>query len=260
MDLGIGGRTALVCASSRGLGLACAAALAEAGVAIVLNGRSSTTLAVAAEGLRRRFPAGDMRTVEGDVGTEAGRAAVLATCPAPDILITNAGGPPVGDWRNFSAEDWHRAVDANMLSAVFLTRAVLPAMIERGFGRIVNITSAMVKSPHELLALSTAARLALTGFVRSLAPTVVQQGVTINNLLPEQFDTDRLRSNIASLAARNGVPYEDELKRQIAASPARRFGKPEEFGATCAFLCSSHAGYMTAQNILLDAGRYPGIF
>jgi len=260
VNLGIAGRSALVCASSNGLGLACATALAAEGAAIVINGRSAESLDRAAASLRRRVPDAQVTSVQGDVTTAGGREAVLAACPAPDILVTNAGGPPVGDWRSFTEADWRRAVDGNMLSAILLIQSVMGAMMQKGFGRIVNITSAVVKMPHELLSLSTASRLGLTGFARSIAPGAIKHGITINNLLPEQFETDRLRSNLGALAKRNQTSLEEEVAKQIAANPAGRFGKPEEFGATCAFLCSAQAGYMTGQNILLDGGRFPGLF
>lgn len=259
MDLGIAGRTAIICASSRGLGKACAEALAGAGVNLVLTARSEGPLAETAAELRDRF-AVNVTTVAADVTTDEGRAAIVAACAAPDILINNAGGPPPGDWRQFERDDWHKAVEGNMLSAIFLIREYADGMAERGFGRIVNITSAMVKMPIPILSMSVAARLGLTGFVSGIAPTYIARGVTINNLLPEQFDTERLRKNLTFIAQKNGVSLEDEIATQTRTSPAGRFGRPEEFGATCAFLCSAHAGYMTGQNILLDGGRYPGIF
>lgn len=259
MDLGIAGRTAVVCASSRGLGRACAEALADNGVNLVINGRSEGDLAQTAEALRARFGV-EVTPVAADATTDDGREKILAACPAADILINNAGGPPPGDWRSFGREDWHKAVDGNLLSATFLIRAYADGMAERGFGRIVNITSAMVKAPNEMLSLSVAARLGLTGLVRGIAPGYAARGVTINNLLPEQFETERLRKNLSFLAERKGISLDDEIAAQTQSSPAGRFGRPEEFGATCAFLCSTHAGYMTGQNILLDGGRYPGVF
>jgi 3-oxoacyl-[acyl-carrier protein] reductase len=198
--------------------------------------------------------------VAADATTDEGIAALIAACAAPDILINNAGGPPPGDWRQFSREEWHKAIDGNLLSATFLIRAYADGMAARGFGRIVNVTSAMVKMPDEVLSLSVAARLGLTGFVRGIAPSFSSKGVTINNLLPEQFETERLRKNLTAIAGRRGVSLEEEIEARIQSGPARRFGRPEEFGATCAFICSAHAGYMTGQNILLDGGRYPGVF
>lgn len=258
MDLGIAGRKALVCGASKGLGRACAEALAEDGVEVTLVARDKASLESTAAEFGQRFgrqPA----IVAADVTTDAGRASVLKACPEPDILVNNAGGPPPGDWTTFESADWHKAVDANMLSAIFLIRAAMPAMRRRRFGRIVNITSAMVKMPHEMLSLSTAARLGLTGFVRGIAPSLAKDNITVNNLLPEQFETDRLRSNLAKLAERNRRAVEDEVRHQLSANPTGRFGRAEEFGATCAFLCSVKAGYITGQNILLDGGRYPGV-
>lgn len=259
MDLGLKGRTAIVCASSRGLGRACAEALAAEGAAIVLNGRTESDLLAAADELRARYDV-DVTTVLGDVATDDGREALVAACPAPDVLVNNAGGPPPGDWRTFDRKAWHDAIDSNMLGAIFLMRSYVDGMAERGFGRIVNITSAMVKMPLDILSLSVSARLGLTGFVRGIAPTVAARNVTINNLLPEQFETERLRKNLTFLAEKKNRSVEDEIADQQASGPAKRFGRPEEFGNVCAFLCSTHAGYLTGQSILLDGGRYPGVF
>ena len=259
MDLGIAGRTAVVCASSRGLGKACAEALADAGVNLVVNGRTAADLEATAADLRARFGV-TVTAVTADATTDEGISQLVAACPAPDILINNAGGPPPGDWRQFTREDWHKAIDSNLLAATFLIRAYADGMADRGFGRIVNVTSAMVKMPNELLSLSVAARLGLTGFVRGIAPGYSGKGVTINNLLPEQFETERLRKNLTFIAGKKGVGLEEEIASQTASAPAGRFGRPEEFGATCAFICSLHAGYMTGQNILLDGGRFQGVF
>ena len=259
MDLGIEGRSAIVCGASKGLGLACAEALAAEGVNITITGRSAEALERTAETLRARFPV-RVTTAVGDITTEEGRAAALAACPAPDILVNNAGGPPVGDWRGFTEEQWMAAVNGNMVAAIMLIKSVVDGMAERRFGRIINITSSMVKMPFDALGLSVAARLGLTGFVKSIAPRYVAANVTLNNLLPEQFKTDRLTSNLSKLAARAGRTVEEEVAAQIASSPAKRFGKVEEFGAVCAFYCSQHAGYMTGQNVVLDGGRYPGLF
>jgi 3-oxoacyl-[acyl-carrier protein] reductase len=259
MDLGIKGRTAIVCASSRGLGKACAEALAEAGVNLVVNGREAASLQQTAADLRNRFGV-SVTEVVADVTTDEGREKLVAVCAAPDILINNAGGPPPGDWRSFSREDWHKAIDGSLLAATFLIRAYADSMAERGFGRIVNITSAMVKMPNELLSLSVAARLGLTGFVRGIAPSFAARNVTLNNLLPEQFETERLRKNLTFIAQKKGITLEQEIANQTQSGPAHRFGRPEELGATCAFLCSVHAGYITGQNILLDGGRYQGVF
>jgi 3-oxoacyl-[acyl-carrier protein] reductase len=259
MDLGIAGRTAVVCASSRGLGKACAEALADAGVNLVLTARREGPLNETADELRERYNV-EVTAVAGDVTSDEGRDAIVAACSAPDILINNAGGPPPGDWRKFERQDWHAAIDSNLLAAVFLIRAYVDGMAERGFGRIVNITSTMVKMPDPVLSLSIAARLGLTGFVSGIAPTVAARGVTINNLLPELFETERLRKNLAFIAERKGVPLEEEVASRTGGRSVGRLGRPEEFGATCAFVCSAHAGYMTGQNILLDGGRYPGVF
>ncbi len=259
MDLGIEGRTALVCAASKGLGKACATALAAEGVNLVLTGRTAETLEATAAELRALYPV-SIVTAAGDISTEAGRAAALAACPAPDILVNNAGGPPVGDWRTFSPEQWHAAVDGNMLAAIMLIRAVIDGMAERKFGRIVNITSAMVKQPNPALSMSVASRIGLTGFVKAIAGTYVASNVTLNSLLPEQFETDRLRSNIAKLTANSGRSLDEEMAAAAKSGPAGRMGRVEEFGAVCAFYCSVHAGFMTGQNVMLDGGRYPAVF
>ena len=247
MDLGISGRTAIVCASSRGLGRACAEALAEAGVNIILNGRDAVALEVTAAEFRARYGV-TVIAVAADATTAEGRAALVAAWPPP------------GDWRTFEPEQWHAAVDSNMLAGIMLIRAFIDGMAERSFGRIVNITSALVKMPAEVVSLSVAARLGLTGFVRGIAGSYVAKGVTINNLLPEEFDTERLKKNIAFIAGKSGNSVEEQMRIHHERSPAKRFGRPEEFGATCAFVCSAFAGYMTGQNILLDGGRYPGVF
>lgn len=259
MDLGIEGRTALVCAASKGLGRACAEALAAEGVDLVITGRTAETLEATAADLRSRYPV-SVATAVGDIATEAGRTTALAACPAPDILVNNAGGPPVGDWRTFSVEQWRAAVDGNMLAAIMLIRAVVDGMAERGFGRIVNITSAMVKQPNPALSLSVAARIGLTGFVKGIAPSYVGSNVTINSLLPEQFETDRLRSNIARMTSTSGAALDEAMAKAAKSGPAGRMGRVEEFGAVCAFYCSAHAGFMTGQNVMLDGGRYPAVF
>ncbi|MBR0932738.1 SDR family NAD(P)-dependent oxidoreductase [Bradyrhizobium jicamae] len=259
MDLGISGRTALVCAASKGLGRACAEALAAEGVNLVLTARSVEPLELSAADIRRKFSVA-VAVAPGDITTELGRMAALAACPAPDILINNAGGPPVGDWRAFDREHWLAAADSNMVSAIMLMRAVIDGMAERRFGRIINITSAMVKQPHSGLSLSVAARIGLTGFSKAIAAQYVAANVTINNLLPEQFETDRLRSNIQKLTAKSGRTLDEEVAAATASSPAKRMGRVEEFGAVCAFYCSAHAGYLTGQNVMLDGGRYPAVF
>lgn len=260
MKLGIEGRNAIVCGASKGLGRACAEALAAEGVNVTITGRGAEALELAADELRKKFSGIRVATAAGDITTAEGRAAAFAVCPAPDILINNAGGPPVGDWRNFSEEQWMAAVNSNMVSGIMLIRAAIDGMAARKFGRIVNITSMMVKMPVDILGLSVAARMGLTGFVKSIAPKYVAANVTLNNLLPEQFETDRLQSNLVKFAERSGRSIEDELAAQRASNPAKRFGKVEEFGAVCAFYCSEHAGYMTGQSVMLDGGRYPGVF
>ncbi len=258
MDLGIAGRKAIVCGASAGLGRATAVALAREGVALIVAARGAERLEATAADIRRETGV-EVITVAVDVTQEAGRAALMQACPAPDILINNAGGPPPGDFRSWSREDWLQAIDANMLSAIFLIRATIDGMIERRFGRIVNITSQMVKQPAAILGLSNGARAGLTGFVGGLARDVAQHNVTLNNVLPGQFDTDRLRSNHQKFATAAGaelVAFQDRARSQI---PARRFGQPEEFGDVCAFLCGVRAGYMTGQNILLDGGQFPGL-
>ena len=259
MDLGISGRTALVCGASAGLGYACAEALAAEGVDLVIVARGAERLEAAAVALRAHQAAhrgGTVRAVCADVTTEAGRAQVLAVCPGPDILVTNAGGPPAGDFRTWTRETWMAALDANMLAPIELIKATVDGMMARGWGRIVNITSSAVKSPVDGLGLSTGARAGLTGFVASLARSTVGQGVTINNLLPGTFETDRLRSNIAGWARRDGVTPEEARAQRLAKHPAHRFGQPAELGHTCAYLCSVHAGYINGQNLLLDGGSF----
>lgn len=260
MDLGIAGRWALVCAASKGLGLGCARALAREGVNVVIAARGEQALEQAGAELRALPGAGQVVTVVADVTTDAGRAAALAACPQVDILVTNAGGPPAGDFRQFERADWIAALDANMLAPIALIRATVDGMIERGFGRVVNITSSSVKAPIDILALSNGARSGLTGFVAGLARRTVANNVTLNNLLPGQFDTDRLRGNFAYMAQQQGVDAGQIAERKRTHIPAGRFGRADEFGATCAFLCSAQAGYITGQNLLIDGGAYPGTF
>lgn len=258
MDLGIRGRTALVCGASKGLGRACAEALAAEGVSLVITGRDAAALDAAAREIAAAHGV-SVLPAAGDITTDAGQAAALAACPAPDILVNNAAGPPLGDWRSFTREQWLAAADSNMVAAILLTRAVIDGMAARRFGRIVNITSAMVKAPIPPLALSVAARLGLTGFVKAIAGSYAGSNVTINNLLPELFETQRLTGNLGKLAAAAGHTIEVERERRIAGVPAGRLGRPDEFGAVCAFYCSVHAGYITGQNLLLDGGQYPGV-
>ncbi|WP_342237931.1 SDR family oxidoreductase [Inquilinus sp. OTU3971] len=257
MDLGLAGRKALVCAASKGLGKGCALALAREGVELTITARGAEALEATAEEIRRTTGA-TVTAIAGDITTEAGREAALAACPEPDILVNNAGGPPPGDFRDWDRDAWIKAVDANMLTPIFLTRAVVDGMAARGFGRIVNITSSAVKAPIAELGLSNGARSGLTGFIAGVARQMAGKGVTINGLLPGAFDTDRLRGGINAAAQRSGQDAEAVADRRRAAIPAGRFGQPDEFGATCAFLCSVHAGYITGQNILIDGGAFPG--
>ena len=255
MDLGIKSRTALVCAASSGLGRACALALANEGVSVTITGRDREKLEATADDLRRLTDVRISISV-GDITTDEGRAAALLACPNPDILINNAGGPPPGDFRDFSEEDWLAALNANLLTPISLIRAALDCMITRQFGRIVNITSTAVKSPIPSLVLSNTARTGLTGFVAGLSRQVAKHNVTINNLLPGAFNTERLRKTAEGSAKSSGRDVDDILAERAAANPARRVGEPEEFGAMCAFLCSAHASYIVGQNILMDGGAF----
>jgi 3-oxoacyl-[acyl-carrier protein] reductase len=259
MDLGIAGRQALVCAASKGLGRGCAEALAHEGVAVTICARTEATVRRTAEEIGASSGS-EVRWVACDITTPEGRAAALAACPQPDILVNNAGGPPPGDFREWDRDTWIRALDANMLTPIALIQATIDAMIERKFGRIVNITSSAVKAPIDALGLSNGARTGLTGFVAGLARKVARHGVTINNLLPGAFDTDRLRGMLAGAAKATGKPAEDLARERRSTIPVGRFGSPAEFGALCAFVCSAHAGYLTGQNLLLDGGAYPGTF
>ena len=259
MDLGLTGRRALVCAASKGLGRGCAEALASEGVDVTICARTEQEVAAAAAEIGA-LAGRPVAWVACDIATEPGRAAALAACPQPDILVNNAGGPPPGDFRDWDRAAWLRALDANMLTPIELIKATVDTMIERRFGRIVNITSSAVKAPIDILGLSNGARSGLTGFVAGVARKVVRHNVTINNLLPGSFDTDRLRVTYAGRAKAAGKPIEDLLAAGAAAIPAGRFGTAAEFGAICAFLCSLHAGYITGQNILADGGAYPGTF
>ncbi len=257
MDLGIAGRKAIVCGASKGLGKGCGLALAREGVHVILVARNVATL----EQTAREIGAaggGKIMPVAADVTTADGRAAVVRACPDPDILVNNAGGPPPGDFRDWDEADWHRALQANMVAHILMIKAVIDGMIARRFGRIVNITSAAVKAPYPSLGLSNGARAGLTGFVAGLAREVVKHGVTINNLLPGSHETDRLRAIIAREADADGIPFETALANAKAGEVAGRFGTIEEFGTTCAFLCSVHTGYMTGQNLLVDGGYYRG--
>lgn len=258
MDLGIAGRRAIVCAASKGLGRAAAESLAREGVHVTICARTPEALARTAEEIRG-LGGGDVTAVACDITTDEGRAAVLTACPEPDILVNNAGGPPPGDFRDWDRDSWLAALDANMLTPIFLIKAVVDGMMGRRFGRIVNITSGAVKAPIEVLGLSNGARAGLTGFVAGLARQTVAHNVTINGLLPGPFDTERLRGNMGARAAAAGVSVEEMARRRIADNPAQRFGKPFEFGEMCAFMCSAQAGFMTGQNVLLDGGQYRGV-
>lgn len=257
MDLGIAGRKALVCAASEGLGRACAMALAVDGVAVTITGRTAAKLEAAKADIEAAGGK-DVQISVGDITTPEGRAAALALCPEPDILVNNAGGPPPGDFRNWDRDTWIKALDANMLTPIELIKATVDPMIARKFGRIVNITSAAVKAPIDILGLSNGARAGLTGFVAGIARKTVAHNVTINGLLPGPFETARLRANLEVAAKNAGKTYEEMYTARQQGNPAKRYGDPAEFGAACAFLCSAHAGFITGQNLLLDGGSFPG--
>jgi 3-oxoacyl-[acyl-carrier protein] reductase len=257
MKYAIAGKQAIVCAASRGLGKGCAMALAEEGVDVTINGRDADVLAATVDEIRRKTGV-RVTGVAADITTADGRARVLAACPRADILVTNAGGPPPGDFRQWGREAWIAALDANMLTPIELIRATLDGMMERRFGRIVNITSSGVKQPIGVLGLSNGARTGLTGFIAGLSRETVRQNVTINNLLPGAYDTDRRAAIIAAGAKASGRTPEQVRLEQIAQTPAGRFGTIDEFGAVCAFLCGAQAGFITGQNLMLDGGAYPG--
>jgi 3-oxoacyl-[acyl-carrier protein] reductase len=258
MDLGIRGRTALVCAASKGLGKGCAQALAREGVNVFITARGRDEL----EKTSTELKAYGVKVVPvvGDITTPEGREAALKACPAPDILVNNAGGPPPGDFRDWDRDAWVKAVDANMITPILLIRAVVDGMIARKFGRVVNITSGAVKAPIAELGLSNGARTGLHGFIAGLSRTTVRHNVTINNLMPGPFETDRLRSNLEFNAKKTGKTAAELRKIRTDANPAGRFGTAEEFGDACAFLCSAQAGFITGQNLLMDGGQYPGTF
>lgn len=258
MNLGIEGRTAIVCGSSQGLGLACAQALAEEGVNVVLNGRDESKVAKAAETLRH-VARGSVTAVAADIATAEGRERLLAAAPVCDILINNNGGPKPGYFADVDHDTWLQVLEANMIAPLMLTRGVLPSMKERRFGRIVNITSAMVTTPRPHMAPSAGARSGLTGAMKALALEVARFNVTINNLLPERFDTDRQHQMAKAAMTRENISYEEARARQVASIAAKRLGDPKEFGATCAFLCSAFAGFMSGQNLHLDGGSYPAL-
>ena len=253
MDLEISGKRALVCAASKGLGRGCAEALAQAGVDLVINARGAEALKATATDLSARYGV-QVTPVAADITSDEGRARVLEAADAPDILVTNAGGPPPGLWSDWGREEFLAAIDANMLTPIALMQAVLPPMMQRGWGRIVNITSQSVKAPIPQLGLSNTARTGLTGFVAGTARQVAPQGVTINNLLPGIHATDRALALDSAVVKAEGITMEQAVERRAATIPARRYGTPAEFGAMCAFLCSAHAGFIIGQNILLDGG------
>ena len=259
MDLGLKGRRAIVCASSQGLGLACATALGHEGVDLVINGRDAAKLERTAERLRDATGA-RVHPVAADLGTAQGRAALLAACPDPDILVNNNGGPPPRDFLTLDAEAIRAGLEANMVAPLDLIRQVLPGMADRGFGRIVNITSISVMLPLAGLDLSSGARAGLTGFLAGVARQYAARNVTINNLLPGKIETERLATVVRKQAEAAGKPADAERQRQMAEIPAGRFGTPDEFGAVCAMLCAARSGYMTGQNVLLDGGLYPSAF
>lgn len=259
MDLGIAGKKALITAASKGLGRACAMALAAEGVDVTITARNAGPLEDTAEKIRQSTGV-TVNTVVADIATEDGRDMTLAACPGPDILVNNAGGPPTGDFRDWDRDVWMAALDANMLGPIFMIKATVDAMIERKFGRIVNITSSAVKAPIEILGLSNGARSGLTGFCAGLARKTVAHNVTLNAILPGPFDTDRLKSNLQVAATTTGKSMGEIRTQRRAANPAGRFGEPSEFGQLCAFICSVQAGYITGQNLLIDGGGYPGTF
>ena len=259
MDLGIAGRRALVCAASKGLGRGCAEALAREGVDVTILARTETEVARAAEEIGA-IAGRKVAWLACDITTVAGRAAALAACPQPDILVNNAGGPPPGDFRDWDRDAWLRAIDANMLTPIELIKATVDGMIGRKFGRIVNITSAAVKAPIDVLGLSNGARSGLTGFIAGLSRKVAAHNVTINNMLPGLFDTDRLHGTMTARAKNTGKTVEEARAQARGGIPVGRFGSAAEFGEACAFLCSVHAGYIVGQNILIDGGAFPGTF
>jgi 3-oxoacyl-[acyl-carrier protein] reductase len=259
MDLGIRGKSALVCAASKGLGKGCAIALAREGVNVTLIARGAEALHATAEAIKSETGV-KVTAVAADITTPDGRVAALAACPQPDILVNNAGGPPPGDFRQFTRDDWIKALDANMLTPIELIKATVDGMIARKFGRIVNITSSAVKAPIDVLGLSNGARTGLTGFIAGLSRKTVTHNVTINNILPGLFDTDRLHSTNVAGAKAQGKSIEEVRQARMGTVPAARFGNIDEFGSLCAYICSVHTSYITGQNFLIDGGAYPGTF
>ena len=260
MDLGIAGRKAIICASSRGLGFACAKALAQAGCEVVINGRDEGRLTAATAELKKAGNGARITPVAADVATSAGQQALLAACSQPDILVNNNGGPPFRDFRELDRQKMLDGVIANMVVAIELIQKVIDPMIARKFGRIVNITSGSVKMPLGGLDLSSGARAGLTAFLAGVARTVAPSNVTINFVLPGTFDTDRFRSHVEATAKKKNISYEAAFAERVAIVPAKRIGQPDELGTMCAFLCSAYAGYITGQNILIDGGTFPGAF
>jgi len=255
MDLGLKGKTGIVCAASKGLGRACAMSLAREGVELVITARTASDLERTADEIRKETGT-KVTPVAGDITTDAGRAAALAACPNPDILVNNAGGPPRGDFREWGLDEWQKAVNGNMLTPIMLIKAVIDGMIERKFGRIVNITSASVKSPIPELGMSNGARAGLTGFVAGLARQVARHNVVINNILPGPFLTDRLRSGFAEAARASNRPIDEIVAERMKGNPAGRAGDPAEFGDACAFLCSAKVSFIVGHNLLLDGGAF----
>ncbi len=257
MDLGIAGRTAVVCAASKGLGKACAMSLAREGVAVTINARNAETLEATADEIRATTGS-SVTTVVCDITSEEGRARTLEACPDPDILVNHAGGPLPGDFRDWDQAVWFKALNANMMTPIFLIKATVDKMMDRGFGRVVNITSGSVKSPIQVLGLSNGARGGLTGFIAGIARETVAKNVTINNLLPGSFETDRIMETIRAEAKRDGTTVEAMRAHRAQRNPAGRIGDPNEFGETCAFLCGANAGFITGQNLLIDGGDFRG--
>ena len=257
MDLGINGRTAIVCAASKGLGRACAMQLAKEGVNVIISARTKADIEATAEEIRKAANV-KVTAIACDVTTDAGRAQILAACPNPDILINNAGGPPPGDFKDFSLDDWRKAVEWNMITPIALIKATVYGMMDRKFGRILNITSQSVKAPIASLELSNGARAGLTGAVAVIARKSARFNVTINNILPGPFETDRLKGSTKKMADLQGISMEKAKESRKANVPAGRFGQPAEFGAAAAFMCSAHAGFITGQNLLLDGGIFQG--
>jgi 3-oxoacyl-[acyl-carrier protein] reductase len=259
MDLGIRGRKALVCAASKGLGKGCAMSLAREGVELTITARGREALEATAEEIRKATGV-TVTTVIGDIATEEGRNAALAACPKPDILVNNAGGPAPGDFRNWTRDDWIKALDANMLAPIELIRRTVDHMTAQRFGRIINITSGAVKHPIDVLGLSNGARTGLTGFCAGISRQIAKYNVTINNVLPGFHATERMNATMAAMAQKNGISIEQMTKQRISHIPAERIGDPGEFGDACAYLCSAQAGFIIGQNLLLDGGAYPGTF